>query len=199
MGCDANATGVIAAGDITCINRLIFGLDCADVGDETTRSGKPELRVSAAAEEGMVWVSALLTPNGHSVGSLAFSLDLDPALFPLATIDADGDGRPDHLRFPNGKPGLARVVFDAGDEDGELDVLLADLQRSPLAEGLLVEVGVPVAAVPAGGLRLSATPSASFGTVTGADVDGRASIEGTVLFVDGFESGSTDQWSQTVW
>ena len=199
VGCDANASTKIRAADVTCANELYFGGDCGAIVEPLrSPSGPPELGISLAAGERVVWIRAGLTSNGHAVGSFAFSLDLDPALFPLAAVDADGDGRPDHLRFPNGKPGLARVAFDAGDEDGELDVLLAALRRSPLAEGFLVEVGVPVPAVPAGGLRLSATPAPSFGTVTGADVDGRTSVEGTVLFVDGFESGDTSAWSQAV-
>ncbi len=204
VGCDANDSTVIAAGDVTCVNQLIFRLDCGGVADSfITPWAPPELEISTVPDGERVWIRARLTSNGHAVGSLAFSLDLDPSL-PLAALDGNGDGRPDHLRFPNGAPGLAMVRFDAGDTDGELDVLLADLRRSPLAEGVVVEVGVPAAGAPAAvvpwnALRLSSSPAPSFGSVTGADLDGTATVEGTLLFVDGFESGDTDSWSQTVW
>ncbi len=194
VGCDANRSKLIAAADVTCANELLTHPDCGGAGESlTTPWAPPWLEVGLATENEMTWIRARLSSNGHAVGSLAFSLDLDGAS--PATVDADGDGRPDHLRFPNGVPGLARVAFDAGDADGELDVLLADLRRSPLGEGVLVEIGVPAELT---GLRFSAWPSPSFGSVTGADVDGVTTVEGTVLFVDGFESGDTSAWSATV-
>jgi uncharacterized repeat protein (TIGR01451 family) len=191
VGCDANASGVIAAGDVTCINQLIFGLDCGGVADLGGTSGKPEILISTVLEGGMTWIRALLTPNGHELGSVAFSLDLDPQ--GLSAVDINADGVPDNLRFPNGQVSLTRVQFDAEDTDGELDILLADFTGSALRDGVLVEVGIPVPTL--SGLRLSGAPTPSFGTVTGGDVDGRVTVAGDLLFVNGFESGDMGAWS----
>ncbi|MCP4662046.1 MAG: hypothetical protein GY856_42120, partial [bacterium] len=204
VGCDADASTCIAAADVICTNLLLFGLECGGRASLSTPSTVPRIVVTGTAPVGTgepAWIHVRLEPNGAEIGSVAFSLDLDPAVFVLDEIDADSDGVPDRLLFPNGEPGMAVVSFDAADTDGELDLLLADLSLATLAAGVLVEIGLPVPAgtyEPPEGLSLSSAPPASFGTVTGLDVDGQVYIGEITIFSDSFESGDTSAWSVTV-
>ncbi len=198
-GCDANASTKINAADVPCTNLLIFGLECGGGGRASAPSAEPWIVVTGTApgtpgEPG--WIHVRLEPNGAEVGSVALSLDLDPAVFNPDEIDADSDGVPDLLVFPGGEPGLAVVSFDAADSDGELDLLVADLTMTPLAEGVLLELGVPVDGTwePPAGLSVSSDPPPSFGSVTGVDVGGQVYVGETGIFSDGFESGDTTAW-----
>lgn len=193
VGCDANASTTILAADVTCANQLIFGASCSAPLAEAAAAA-PVLEVSSSFDSGKVWLRGRLMRNGSAVGSLAYSLDLDPGVFELSQIDVNGDYVPDHLRFPSGTPGLAFVEFSASDSDGELDILLADLGQAPLAEGVLVEIGIPAAAAQTRGFDLAHDPAPSFGSVTGGDLPGIA-VVGILLFTDGFESGDTVRWS----
>ncbi len=200
VGCDANASTLITAADVTCTQSLIFGGDCSG-SVEAARASVPTILTvtgtTPGAPGGLSWIRVEMEP-GFAIGALALSLDLDPAVFDVGGIDADSDGLPDNIRYPNGKPGMAMVRFDLEDADGELDLLLADLSFTPLAKGVLVEIGVPVigSGKPTAGLSISAAPSESFGTVDGADVAGQAVVvEADVIFANGFESGDCSAWS----
>lgn len=190
-GCDANASTYIQVADLTCANLLIFGGSCSSPLTAFNPVVPPVLEVSTELESQIVWLRASLIRNGNDIGSIAFSLDLDPQKYDLSRVDADGDGRPDHVRFPNGEPDMAHLGWDLVDGDGELDVLLADLGQLPLGEGLLVEIGIPAESLPRNSVRYSANPAPSFGQVTGGELPGIPLLGsfGSVLFSDGFESG----------
>ncbi|MCP4660952.1 MAG: hypothetical protein GY856_36590, partial [bacterium] len=93
--------------------------------------------------------------------------------------DSDGDGVPDAVRFVDPQTSRRSMRFDAADTSGELDFLIADLQRQPqaLAPGLLVEVELRLIAPTdslAGSVSFSQEPMASFGNVIGRSVPGSA-------------------------
>ena len=198
VGCDANVSLVIGAADVVCTNLLLFGESC---GNRTGRDEEllpfwPRLEISTSFDGSIDWIRGTLVPNGNAVGSLAFSLDLDPAHYNLSRIDMNADGIPDRLRFPAGNPDLARVSFNAEDTDGELDILLARFAWQTLHQGIVVEVGVPSSYASIRTPALANQPQPSFGAANGADLQGEV-LEGTLLFGDGFESGNTDRWSSS--
>jgi len=200
VGCDANATTEVNAADVSCTILLIFGKTCGGGGsnalleggndallEKLTRrplpmdSGPPAtLMVNGdrRLEAGdTVWVPVVLR-RGAGLSSVAFSLDLDAGRLAFDATDADGDGIPDAVRFPQGSPFLAQVRFDAGDADGELDVVLAEGPGWGLGDGVVLEIAVTaLAGGPlADGLRFSTAPAASFGGSRGQDVPGRALV-----------------------
>lgn len=195
VGCDANASTLIQAADVSCANLLLFGGTCSTRTEQGVVTA-PVLEVSTQFEAPLVWLRARLQKNGSAVASLAFSFDLDPTRFDLTQVDLNHDGRIDHVRFPQGQPGLAMVSWNPGDPDGEMDFLLADLSQRSLAEGILVEVGIPATQPQSRGVVLSAAPAPTFGSTTGGDLPG-ISVEGLLLFTDGFESGGTERWSSS--
>ncbi len=116
--------------------------------------------------------------HGHAITALGFSLDLDLAQLGFDPADGDEDGVPDAARFPVGSPSLTFVQFDAGDGDGELDVLLADISGQPLADGLRLELefSPAVGGRVADFVRFSTDPPPSFGNAQGQDVPGTAVV-----------------------
>ncbi len=144
-----------------------------------------------------LFVPVDFTADGFTIAAIAFSLDLDLDRLDFDPSDDDGDGVPDAVILPFGAPGLTLVSFDAGDVDGELDVLLANLSGLPLPEGLLIELEV----VPTSGggvassIAFSHEPPPSFGDSDGQDVPGTAVVTGAAIFADGFESGDLGAWS----
>ncbi len=194
VGCDANADTEVNAADISCTILLIFGQTCGAPGGGVQAPGVPEkaaqrapvlavdgdLRLAAGAT---TWVPVRLAP-GDRVASLAFSLDLDPRRLRFDAADGDGDGMPDAVRFPAGRPLLAEVRFDAGDADGELDVVLAEGAGWSFDDGVVLEIALTAAAGGrlADGLRFSSTPAASFGDVAGQAVTGRAVVRQKGVF-----------------
>ncbi len=134
------------------------------------------------------------------VTSIAFSLDIQTELLSFDDGDGDGDGTIDDVTFPLGTPGIASVDWDAGDSDGELDVLLANLSGLPLPDGPLVAFEfMPLRdGCLSAGIRFSEDPAPSFGNSEGQDVEGTAVVTGGCLFADGFESGDLGAWSQTI-
>jgi hypothetical protein len=195
VGCDANANQVVDVADILETNDIMFGITAPETASEGNAA--PQLLVGGAFAEApgeLIWLRCNLDMHGWQVAGVAFSIELDPAHFELATLDADGDGVPDQVRYPNGEPGMANLRFDA---DGKLlKVLLADLSRRALGDGTVLEIGV--VAGRAGnldrGLSLGSQPRPSFGLVGGDAVDGMVALP---LFSDGFESGTTGQWSKS--
>lgn len=197
VGCDANASLVISAGDINCANLLAFEGSCG--GLAPAGAGSPQMQVTTYFDTDMVWIQSYLTLNDRDVGSVSYSLDLDPAYFDLMQVDIDGDGLPDHLRFPQGQPDIATVNWNVDDADGELDILLSDMWQPPepperLPEGLLVEIGIPAVEQVTGGLSLADDLSPSFGSTNGTDIDGAVFVS-DAFFSDGFESSHSSAGS----
>ena len=161
----------------------------------------PELRLDGTLAMTLgvpLFVPIDFTANGFMITVIAFSLDLDLDRLDFDPSDDDGDGVPDAVLFPLGTPGLTFVTFDAGDSDGELDVLLANLSGLPLPEGLLIELEVvPLTdGTVASSIAFSQHPPASFGDSEGQDVPGTAVVTGAAeIFADGFESGDLGAWS----
>ncbi len=197
VGCDANADAAVNAGDVSCKGRLIFGLGCGGgaARDPDAGAGRPRLSIPAdlpVEPDGIVVVPVRFASSGHAINSVVFSLDIDQALLSFGATD------PGAVEFLGVESSVQSVSFQPGDEDGELDFIVADPTAAPvlLADGLLVEIRLRALA-PAGELRnavvFSRDPSASFGDALGRAVPGSA---GGIVFADGFESGDTSAWSQ---
>ena len=141
-----------------------------------------------------------LLHNGFTVSAVAFSLDLDVGRLDLDPADADLDGVPDSITLFGDQPEVVVVNWDAGDADGELDVLLANLSGLPLPEGLIMEFEL----IPSGGgvvaswIRFSSDPPPSFSDDQGVDLEGTAVVLGALVFADGFESGDVSAWSSSL-
>lgn len=197
IGCDANRNTRINAADVTCANRRIFGLSCSpDRAETQILQALPDLEVRSRFEGGIAWASAVLTRQGHPVGSLAFSLLVNGAAYDLSAIDQNDDGTPDQVVFPQGAIGLQLINYQpVGLTHGRLDILLADLSQVPLPDGALVEIGLPAPTLPPiGSLQIAPTPKPSFGSTVGFEIPGDFTIEGEGIFSDGFESGDLIAW-----
>lgn len=127
-----------------------------------------------------VAVAVSLDSASYAVASIAFSLDYDETCLDFDATDDDMDGLPDALDFATPPDFDRSVFFDAGDTDGELDVLIADVPPDlALADELLVtaHLGVTCFAPPGGTLSaavaFSGDPAPSFGNTGGAAVAGR--------------------------
>ena len=182
--------------------RLTLIITLLTVGPATGQTG-PELIVDGGqqATPGVpIFVPMTFIGHGHEITAIAFSLDLDLESLGFDPADDDGDGIPDVVTFPFGAAGLTVVNFDAEDEDGELDVLLAELSGLPFSDGLLMELElVPAMAGQVGRwIRFSQDPAPSFGNAQGEDVPGTVTVTGDEIFADGFESGNLDAWSSAV-
>lgn len=178
VGCDSNADTEVDAGDLSCTILRIFGGVCG--GQSFAERGTtPRLRLRDVrrGEDGRLWLPIVFSPGVHSISSLAFTLDFPELDSIFDPFDGNGDGAPDAVRFPQGRPDLAEVRYDAADRDGELDIVLANL-GTPLADGVLLEIGL---GQPRNGfrgidrepIRFGAEPPASFGNLSGQSVPGR--------------------------
>lgn len=176
VGCDANDDTEVDAGDISCTVRRIFGGACG--GAPLAGPFDPEtspvlgLRVGQRGKTGAVWLPVVLSRGSHDVSSVAFSLDLLADGLRFDPFDGNGDGLPDSLRFPGGRPNLVDVRYDRRDKNGELDLVLANF-GAPLANGVLVEIAIQTDAKGPVGVRFSKTPAASFGDLAGRAVPGQ--------------------------
>ncbi len=187
VGCDANADADVDAGDLSCTVLLIFGGTCGGTRFAEDAVFDPEtspvlgLGRARRGKDGRLWLPVVFAAGDHEISSVAFSLDLAGRGLAFDPGDGDGDGVPDAVRFPDGRPDLVDVRYDAADRGGELDFTLATFDGA-LAGGLLFEVAVrphrdrPLAAWR--GVRFARTPAASFGNVFGQAVAGRAVDDG---------------------
>lgn len=203
IGCDANADTLVDAGDLSCNNRLFFGLTCGVPATLGLTGAGPRLLLYQESTEVGWKLSVVLEPEGHDLNALAFSLDYDETLFDFDPTDADGDGTPDAVHFPGPPRSMQGVSFAASDTAGELDFLLADLVAAPqiFPGGTLVEVDLQPLAPggPTGaGASFSREPAASFGDLEGRSIAGGTEEVPVPLFADGFESGDTSAWSGKV-
>ncbi len=182
--------------------RLTVIISFLTAGLATGQTG-PELIVDGGqqATSGVpIFVPMIFISHGHEITAIAFSLDLDLESLDFDPADDDGDGIPDVVTFPFGAAGLTVVNFDAGDEDGELDVLLAELSGLPFSDGLLMELELfpATAGQVSRWIRFSQDPAPSFGNAQGEDVPGTVRVIGDEIFADNFESGDLSGWSSAV-
>ena len=140
----------------------------------------PELAISsgvpAAAGKPAV-VGVRFSAHGAAIASMVFSVDYDGRVLALNPADADDDGVPDAIAFRTPPAFSASVLFNAEDDDGEIDVVVADLvpPLSRLPDGVLADITFDVApTAPAGEsvLRFSNDPAPSLGSTTGTAVPG---------------------------
>ncbi len=135
--------------------------------------------------------------HGHTIAAVVFSFDLDPAGLAFDPTDADMDGIPDAVTLPAGMPSIVVIDYDGTDLDGEIDVLLANLSGTPLAEGVILELELTAnqSGTVASWIGFSGDPPPSFSNDQGQDVEGTAVVlDNEVVFADGFESGDTSAW-----
>ncbi len=198
VGCDADADTTVDAGDVSCTSLLILGSgSCGDPVPPPASGPQLVFDGTLPLSPGVPVVVPLdFASDGYGVTAIALSFDIDLTQLAFDPTDGDGDGVPDSVTFPAGAPALTLVSFDADDEDGELDLLLADLSNQPFADGTLLEIELlpAVGGLAAHRLRFSRDPPASFGDAEGREVPGTAVVAGVEIFSDGFESGDLSAW-----
>lgn len=160
----------------------------------STRQGGPTLQISAdltTTAGSVITVPLRYTGNGLAVSAISFSLDLDQTCLAFDPRDDNQDGRPDAimLHLP---PGLnAIIATDLTDEDGEVDVIIADLfppfvtlpDRAPLLTLQLRAICQPEpGTIRTGAILFSPDPEPSFGSPTGGSIQGTA-LDGLVTIV----------------
>ncbi len=179
VGCDANDDTAVDAGDISCTILLIFGGTCGGSpfidGFDPRTSPVLGLKDAYYDKQGRLWIRVAFSPGSHGISSTAFSLNLANRGVRFDPFDGDGDGLPDSVRFPNGRPDLVDVRYDARDRRGEIDLTIAEFD-GVLREGLLLEIAVEPKRNGAWWrqVRFSKAPAATFGDVLGRGVAGRA-------------------------
>ncbi len=157
------------------------------------------LDVSARPVAGApVKVPALFATFGDTITALVFSIDIDAGRLLFDPTDSDGDGVPDAVELPEGRPSIVYITYDPDDQDGEIDVMLLNLSGAPLPEGVLLEFTFETVHGSRLGrwLRYSEDPRPSFGNAQGQNVGGIAIYLDRELFADGFESGDTSAWTR---
>ena len=177
VGCDANDDTAVDAGDISCTILLIFGGDCgggARIAYDSKTSPTLSLKGAYEDKQGRLWLQVAFSPGSHGISSTAFSLNLANRGLGFDAFDGDGNGLPDSIRFPAGRPDLVDVRYDARDRRGELDLTIAEFDGA-LTGGLLLEIAVEPKR---GGawwrkVRFSKAPAATFGDLLGRAVTGR--------------------------
>lgn len=161
-----------------------------DVGGQAPPLLSIPRRLPVAAD-GSVAAPVRFQPNGIGVTGVAFSIDYDPACLLFDPRDIDGNGAPDAVAF-HVEPAFARSVgYDPGDEDGELDFVIADYSppyvRLPEAALVTVHFVALCRPVPGGEIEsellFSRSPSASFSFSSGSSVRGETG-NGSVLIHD---------------
>lgn len=158
------------------------------------QQSSPTLQISTevtATLGSVITVPLQYVGNGAKVSSIAFSLDIDQDCLAFDSSDHDGNGLPDAVRVHT-PPGVnASVAVDLLDEDGELDIIIADFfppfvtlpDRAPLLEVRLSAVcQVDPGATRSAAVRFSADPAPSFGNTSGAPVPGNA-LDGFVTII----------------
>ena len=126
--------------------------------------------------------------GGHAIASTAFSIDYDEGCLAFDPADGDGDGLADAITFTLPTAFVASATADAADNDGELDILVADfsLPLAGLPDGPIASVAFRVTCQPAAetpqraAVRFAASPAVSFGNTGGSSVAG-STVDGAVL------------------
>lgn len=138
----------------------------------------------AAATGYSVTVPVAFQSGGNAVGSTTFSIDFDEGCLAFNERDGNNDGRPDAVRSNVPPAFRLSVSYNAGDTDGELDLVIADYSF-PIASlpnnDALLSVSFTAHCTPAAGAIITApvlfsqAPVASFGDANGVDVEGTTS------------------------
>jgi hypothetical protein len=174
-GCDANEDNRCDAGDISCTILIIFNGEGACGGSGTSASvsqaaptlSLPELVTTAG--ESRVRVPLSYAGNGHSISSLAFSIDYDESWLSLEGSDAV------LLDLPAAFSGSADISVSR--TAGEVNIAIFDAAAplEALPSGTLGTLTFSLAAPPTAAeaaVEFSAGQAASFGTTTGESVAG---------------------------
>lgn len=152
-------------------------------------SAGPELAIPdqiLASPADSITVAVAFTSNGHSIAAVTFSVDYDQAWLSFDPTDSNGDGIPDAVDFNIPEAFSASITFDGNDEDGELDLLIADVfpPLGSLLDGMLATITLNVSDTPPdtveAPVNFSQAPAASFGSTSGHSVPGMT-VDGSVL------------------
>jgi uncharacterized repeat protein (TIGR01451 family) len=189
-GCDANSDSRVDAGDVPSTVLIMFRGANAGIGTALSDAlglskGQVEGPALAmpdqvsAAPGGLATVPVNFTANGHSITSLAFSVDYDETWLSLDPTDRDGNGVPDAVVFSLPADFTASVTFDEGDADGEVDIFIGDISPplTSLSDGPIAFVILDAGSSPGGtqgAVLFSLDPAASFGDTSGWSVPGTA-------------------------
>ena len=187
-GCDANKDRQVDAGDVpSTVLIMLNGLNAGGMGgDLNTATEGPALTLPdqvPAVPSGLVTLPVSFAANGHSITSLAFSVDYDETWLALDPTDRDGNGIPDAVIFSLPGEFSYSVTFDEGDADGEVDVFIGDISPplTSLSDGPIAFMILNVDSSPGGtqgAVRFSLDPAASFGDTSGQSVPGTATPTG---------------------
>ena len=147
---------------------------------------------SAGAVEGeTVEVPITLTAGSTALSSVAFSLDFDEACLDFDPTDGDLDGIPDAITFSVDPAFDLSAVYDAGDTDGELDLVVADVPpEAVLTDGEVVRIAFTATCLPpmegfvVAPVRFAVVPAPSFGDALAESTPGRAT-DGEVAIYPG--------------
>lgn len=159
--------------------------------EDTVIIGDPTLSISESivAQFGdSVSVPVNYDSNGEQIASIAFSIDHDQTCLTFDPTDANLDGVPDAITINTpASLNFVSVSYDAGDLDGELDFLIADVSVpfSSLADGAIATIEYTATCEPAAGqtviapINFSTEPPGSFSGLVGEDIPG-ATNDGSV-------------------
>ena len=187
-GCDANKDQQVDAGDVpSTVLIMLSGLNAGGRGgDLNTATEGPALTLpdqAPAVPGGLVTLPVSFAAHGHSITSLAFSVDYDETWLALDPADRDGNGIPDAVIFSLPGEFSYLVTFDGDDADGEVDIFIGDISPplTSLSDGPIAFMILNVDSPPGGtqgAVRFSLDPAASFGDTSGQSVPGTATPTG---------------------
>ena len=158
------------------------------VDDRGVRAQRLEMRTLSLAwptltggtQDEVVSLPLTLDSGVFDLSSLAFAVDYDASCLSFDPSDGDMDGLPDAFQLDVPAAFDVTVTFDAGDTDGEIDVLIADVPPDVvLSDGVLgsLQLLVTCAAAPGGSLDASVAfsddPPISAGDGLGQSVPAR--------------------------
>jgi len=185
-GCDANQDRRVDAGDVPSTVLIMFrSANAASMGGGLHSVTGPALTMpeEVQAVAGQAIVPLTFAANGHSITSLAFSVDYDETWLALDPTDRDGNGVPDAVVFSLPGDFTYSVTFDEGDADGEVDIFIGDITPplTSLSDGPFVFMLLDADSSPGGtqgAVRFSLDPAASFGDTSGQSIPGTATPTG---------------------
>ena len=196
-GCDANQDRQVDAGDVPSTVLIMLGnqgiresgnreIPGTLITDSLITESGPALTMPdqvSAVPGGLVTLPVSFAANGHSITSLAFSVDYDETWLALDPTDRDGNDIPDAVIFSLPGDFTYSVTFDGDDADGEVDVFIGDISPplTSLSDGPIVFLILNVGNSPGatqGAVRFSLAPAASFGDTSGQSVPGTATPTG---------------------
>jgi hypothetical protein len=194
-GCDANQDRRVDAGDVPSTVLIMFRganheRQTSNVKRHTSNvkrqaSEGPALTMpeEVQAVAGQAIVPLTFAANGHSITSLAFSVDYDETWLALDPTDRDGNGVPDAVVFSLPGDFTYSVTLDEGDADGEVDIFIGDITPplTSLSDGPFVFMLLDADSSPdgtQGAVLFSLDPVASFGDTAGQSVPGTATPTG---------------------